>query len=99
MQYVVAGEPVENFEGVKPPREPVGTTAPTEGFSDEAAEEPVVVPPQETMPAGLGTTASPPPEEPGAAPTASSVPASAAPSSVEPSGVTHSSGGASPSPR
>jgi hypothetical protein len=52
-----------------------------------------VVPPQETMPAGLGTTASPPPEEPG-------VPASAAPSSVEPSGVTPSSGGAaSPTPR
>ena len=101
MQTAMEGEPVENFDGVEVPEEPVETTGPTEALSGDEPGTPPVAPPPETTAAGAATTAGPPPEEPGAVPpTTSSVPASAAPSSVDPSGLAPSSApAASPSPR
>ena len=96
MEDVMSGEPVEDFEGVETPQEPVETTGPTEALSGNGDETPDVAPEPETPVPGAATTASPPPEEPGAVPpTTSSAPASAAPSNAGPSSAAPS--GATPS--
>ena len=106
MEDVMAGKPVENFEGVEMPQEPVETTGPTEALSGNGDETPGVAPVPETPAPIATTTASPQPEEPAAVPPttssapASAAPASAAPSSAAPSGATPSSvPAASPAPR
>ena len=114
MEDTLAGEPIEDFEGVEIPEEPAETTAPETTAFDEpptgATGQPGLAPGAEaTAPI---TTASPPPQAPGAVPepTASVPPASAEPSSAgpsspqpsspEPSVVTPSSApAASPAPR
>ena len=112
MQETMAGQPVEDFDGVEAPKDPVETTGPTEALSDNGAGTPPV-PPEATAP-GAATTASPPPEEPGAISprtTSSAAPSpttsSAAPStsSVAPAGAGSrratpaSASAASPAPR
>jgi membrane peptidoglycan carboxypeptidase len=104
MEDVMAGQPVEDFEGVEIPEEPKETTAPTTGPSEApptgTTEQPGLAPDAQT-PAPV-TTASPPPQQPGVVPeaTASAAPSSAEPSSPEPSAVTPASApAASPAPR
>ncbi len=100
MQDTMAGQPIEDFEGVEVPKDPVETTGPTEALSDNEPETPPVAP--ETTAPNAITTASPPPEEsvaipppnassappeePGVVPPpiTSSSPSSAAPSSAAP---------------
>jgi membrane peptidoglycan carboxypeptidase len=116
MEDAMAGQPVEDFEGVEIPEEPKETTTgPSDAPPTGATEQPGLAPGAETtapvMTAPV-TTASPPPEGPGAIPqtTSSAPPASAepnsagpaspAPSSTEPSAVTPASvPAASPAPR
>jgi penicillin-binding protein 1A len=104
MEDVMAGQPVEDFEGVEIPEEPKETTAPTTGPSEApptgTTEQPGLAHDAQT-PAPV-TTASPPPQQPGVVPeaTASAAPSSAEPSSPEPSAVTPASApAASPAPR
>ena len=102
MEDAMSGQPIENFEGVEVPQDPVETTGPTEAASENDAETPPVPPQPDTTAPVTAPTASPPPEEPGAVPptTSSAPPASAGPSSPEPSAVTPASApAASPAPR
>ncbi|HKH10570.1 MAG TPA: transglycosylase domain-containing protein, partial [Rubrobacter sp.] len=114
MEDAMAGKPTEEFEGVEMPPEPTETTTdPTTSPSGEpptgAAEQPGLAPGAETTAptAFPTTTASPPPQAPGAAPeqtssarAASAGPSSPEPSSPEPSAVTPASPpAASPAPR
>jgi membrane peptidoglycan carboxypeptidase len=110
MQDAMSGQPVENFEGVEIPEEPVETTTPGDapaGVEDPATEDPGLAPSAQEEPI---TTASPPPtQEPGVAPrgtegaasASASAPASSAPaSSPAPSAATPASApAASPAPR
>ncbi len=89
MQDTMAGQPVEDFDGV-------------EVSGNEAGTPPAVAPAPETTEPSAVTGASPPPEEPRAVPqpTTSSAPASAAPASAEPTRLTPASApAASPAPR
>jgi membrane carboxypeptidase/penicillin-binding protein len=110
MEDVMAGQPIEKFEGVEIPEEPKEatastTTGPSEAPPTETTEQPGLAPGAETT--APTTTASPPPQQPGAVPetTASVAPSSvepsnAEPSSPEPSAVTPASApAASPAPR
>jgi penicillin-binding protein 1A len=112
MEDVMAGQPIEEFEGVEFSEEPKETTAGTTTGPSEApptgtgnTEQPGLAPGAETT--APVTTASPPPQQPGAVPeTTASVapsstePSSAEPSSPEPSGITPASApSASPAPR
>ena len=89
MEDVMAGEPIENFEGVEIPEDPKETTAPTNNSSEApptgTTEQPGVTPGAETT--APVTTASPPAQQPAAIPetTASVGPSSAEPSSAPPS--------------
>jgi membrane peptidoglycan carboxypeptidase len=90
MEDVMAGQPIEEFEGVEIPEEPKETTAgtttgPSEAPPAGATEQPGLAPGAETT--APTTTASPPPQQPGAVPetTASAEPSTAPPSSPEPS--------------
>ena len=83
MEDTMAGQPIENFEGVEIPEEPAETTAFDEQPT-ETTEQPGLAPGAETT--APITTASPPPRAPGAIPetTASAPPASAEPASAGP---------------
>ena len=96
MEDVMAGQPIEDFEGVEIPEEPKETTAgtttgPSEATPTGTTEQPGLAPGAETT--APVTTASPPPQQPGAVPetTASVAPSSAEPSSREPSSAEPSS--------
>jgi penicillin-binding protein 1A len=114
MEDVMAGQPIEEFEGVEIPEEPKETTAPTNNPSEAPptgpTEQPGLAPGAETT--APVATASPPPQQPGALPeTTASVgpssaepssapPSSPEPSSTEPSAITPASApAASPAPR
>jgi len=114
MEDVMAGQPIEDFEGVEMPEEPKETTAPRTGPSEApptaTTEQPGLAPGAQT-PVPV-TNASPPPQQPGVVPeaTASAAPSSAEPSSPEtsnpepsspePSAITPASApAASPAPR
>jgi penicillin-binding protein 1A len=110
MEDVMAGQPIEEFEGVEIPEEPKETTAGTTTGPSEApptgtTEQQGLAPGAETT--APVTTASPPPQQPGAVPEtkasvapSSTEPSSAEPSSPEPSGITPASApSASPAPR
>jgi penicillin-binding protein 1A len=118
MEDAMAGQPIEDFEGVEIPEEPKESTAPNTGPSEnppeDATEQPGLAPGAQTTAPMMAptTTASPPPQAPGAVPEAtSSAPAASAPpsspdpvspgpSSPEPSAVTPASApAASPAPR
>jgi penicillin-binding protein 1A len=99
MEDVMAGEPIENFEGVEIPEEPKETTAPTNNSTEApptgTTEQPGLTPGAETT--APVTTASPPPQQPGVIPETR---ASVGPSSAEPSAITPASApAASPAPR
>ena len=92
MEDVMAGQPIEEFEGVEFSEEPKETTAGTTTGPSEApptgtgnTEQPGLAPGAETT--APVTTASSPAQQPGAVPeaTASVAPSSAEPSSAEPS--------------
>ncbi len=109
MEDAMAGQPIEDFEGVEIPEEPKESTAPNTGPSEtppeDPTEQPGLAPGAETTAPMMAptTTASPPPQAPGAVPEATSSapaasappsspdPASAEPSSPEPSAVTPAS--------
>ena len=85
MEDVMAGRPVEDFEGVEIPEEPKESTAPDTDPSgtppEDAAEQPGLAPEAQTPAPTMSptTTASPAPRAPGAAPeSTSSAPASSA---------------------
>jgi penicillin-binding protein 1A len=94
MEDVMAGRPIEDFEGVEIPEEPKESTAPDTNPSgtppEDATEQPGLAPEAQTPAPTISptTTASPPPQAPGAVPeTTSSAPASSpAPSGPDPSG-------------
>ena len=96
MQDTMAGQPVENFEGVEVPEDPVETTGPTEALSDNEAETPDAARQPETTAPGAVTTASPAPEEPGAIPPTTT--SSAPPGEPTASSVPPEERGAAPSP-
>ncbi|HEV2742320.1 MAG TPA: transglycosylase domain-containing protein, partial [Rubrobacter sp.] len=88
MENAMAGQPIENFEGVEIPEEPKESTAPNTGPSEnppeDATEQPGLAPGAQTTAPKMAptTTASPPPRAPGAVPEAtSSVPAASVPPS------------------
>src|SRR5918998_1350949 len=100
MEDAMAGQPVEDFDGVEMPAEPSETT--TDTTTDPSGEPPAgategpgpAAGAETTAPtAAPTTTASPPPQAPGAAPeaTSSAPAASAAPSSAAASGPEPSS--------
>ena len=114
MEDAMAGQPIEDFEGVEIPEEPKESTAPTtdppESPPEDATEQPGLAPEAQTPAPAMSptTTAGPAPQAPGAVPgtTPSVPPASAAPSSSpepaspEPSAATPASApAASPAPR
>jgi penicillin-binding protein 1A len=86
MEDAMAGQPIEDFEGVEIPEKPVETTAPATDPSDappaDAPEQPGLAPGAETTaPTTAPTTTSNPPRSQGAVSEAAS---SAAPSSAAP---------------
>ncbi len=113
MEDAMAGQPIEEFEGVEIPEEPKESTAPSTDPSgtppEDTTEQPGLAPEAQTPAPTMApsTTASPPPQAPGAvpestssAPPSSPDPASPEPSSPEPSAVTPASvPAASPAPR
>ena len=98
MEDTMAGQPIENFEGVEIPEEPVETTAPES--TQPAAEQPGLAPDAQTPGTAASAASSAPANAPTTSAPATSAPASAAPSSAEPSAITPASApAASPAPR